>query len=205
MRAGKGKVVQIGHTPGAVSGDESATSHSSNEGKTQRRMIRESENLACIVFTLPSSRNGNKECAMKKFACLLILPLLVSVAVAKDFPVFFGEQVVVSATKFPQFRSKVLENVSVISSRDIETSGADTVAEALRNLSGVYVKGNGGLGGVSTIKLRSAYAEQTLVLVDGVRLNSALLGMADVGDILTGNIDRIEIIAFCSRSWVLYS
>jgi len=132
---------------------------------------------------------------MKKSICLLFLLLFAAPVLSADAPVFFGDKVVVTAQKRPVLLSRTFENVTVITSREIEASGSLTVADALKRSSAVYVKSNGGLGGVSTVKLRSAYSEQVLVLQDGVRLNSALLGMTDVNDIPASDIDRIEIVA----------
>ncbi len=132
---------------------------------------------------------------MKK---LLILPLLFlllcSVCLADDTPVFFGDEVVVTASKFLQRVKSTFPEVSVINSRQIEKSGALTVSDALRSCADVTVKNNGGPGGISTIKLRSAASEQVLVLLNGVRLNSSLLGLVDLNDISVQNIDRIEIV-----------
>ncbi|MCX5749635.1 MAG: TonB-dependent receptor [Candidatus Saganbacteria bacterium] len=132
---------------------------------------------------------------MKKAICLLFLPLFFAPVLAADAPVFYGDKVVVTAQKRPLLLSRTFENVTVISSREIEASGSLTVSDALKRSSIVYVKNNGGLGGVSTIKLKSASSEQILVLLDGVRLNSSLLGMTDLNDIPASYIDRIEVVA----------
>ena len=55
---------------------------------------------------------------------------------------------------------------------------------------------NGGPGQTTTIGLRGAEAGQTLVLVDGVRINdpSTVDGEALLGDLLVNNIARIEVL-----------
>ena len=131
---------------------------------------------------------------MKKLVCLLFLSLFVVPVFAKDAPMFYGEQVIVTASKYFQPIRQSFSNVAVISSSEIQSSGSKTVADALRLSDGVNVKSNGYLGGIATVKIRSAASEQVLVLLDGARINSSLLGLTDLNDIATDNIDRIEIV-----------
>jgi vitamin B12 transporter len=55
---------------------------------------------------------------------------------------------------------------------------------------------NGGPGQPTNILMRGAEAGQTLVLVDGVRINdpSSTTGYAILGDVLANGIDRIEVL-----------
>ena len=55
---------------------------------------------------------------------------------------------------------------------------------------------NGGVGQPTSILMRGAEAGQTLVLIDGVRINdpSSTTGYAILGDVLTNGIDRIEVL-----------
>ena len=132
---------------------------------------------------------------MKKVAALLLLALMSVPAVSFETRIYYGEPVIVTALKRPILISKVLENVSVIDSKEIELSGAKNAADILRGRSSVYVKSAGGLSGISSIKIKSASAEQVLVLVDGARMNSTLLGMTDLNNIPASSIERIEIIS----------
>ena len=132
---------------------------------------------------------------MKRLAALVFLVLTAVPAVSLETQVYYGEPVIVTALKRPLTLSKVLENVSVIESEEIRMSGARNAADVLTNRSAVYVKRAGGLSGISSIKIKSAYSEQVLVLLDGARLNSTLLGMTDLSNIPASSIDRIEIIS----------
>jgi len=55
----------------------------------------------------------------------------------------------------------------------------ETVEDLLDHVAGVRVRRFGGLGSHSTASIRGAKSEQTLVLLDGVRLNSAYRGQVD--------------------------
>ena len=106
------------------------------------------------------------------------------------------ETVVVSATKTEQRRDLTGTSISVISAGDLATEHIDIVTDALRETPGLTVVRNGGPSQFASIGLRGAAAGQTLVLIDGVRINdpSATNTEALVGDLLVNNIDRIEIL-----------
>ena len=52
----------------------------------------------------------------------------------------------------------------------------------------------GGLGQFSTVSIRGSSAEQVLVLLDGVRLNTGGGGSVDFSTIPLDSIERIEVI-----------
>ena len=129
----------------------------------------------------------------------LILPALLSVlfvspVLADEIQMFYGSEVLVTASRRLELRRDSFASNRVLYESDIEKTGAKTVADALRSVPDVYIKSNGGLGGVSTVKLKSTGSEQVLILVDGQRINSNLLGMTDLNDIPVDMIDRIEIV-----------
>lgn len=69
-----------------------------------------------------------------------------------------------------------------------------TTEQVLRQAAGVNVRSFGGLGSTATISVRGASSQQVVVLVDGVRLNPAAGGGADLGAISPEQIERIEIV-----------
>lgn len=131
---------------------------------------------------------------MRKIACLFSLLCFSTASFASDIPVFYGEQIVVTASRRLQPVLESSSAVKLISSKDIKKTGAKTVAEALKSVAEVNVKSTGGLGGISTIRLKSASSSQVLILIDGQKVNSTLLGVFDLNDIPLTNIDRIEIV-----------
>jgi outer membrane cobalamin receptor len=107
--------------------------------------------------------------------------------------VYEEETVVVTATRTKQEESKAPGKTEVITEEEIEASGAATVAEALTGL-GVLISSYGGASGSATVQLDGATAEQTLVLMNGVPVNSGTGGYVDLSYFPTAGIKRIEIV-----------
>ncbi len=90
--------------------------------------------------------------------------------------------------------SRDLAPTSIISRAQLQTLGARQIADALSFVPGVFVRNYGGLGGLKTISLRGANAAQTLILVDGVRLNSTQNGQFDLSTLPISMIEEIEVV-----------
>jgi vitamin B12 transporter len=106
------------------------------------------------------------------------------------------ETVVVTATRTPQPLGVTGASMSVVTAEDIDTQQIDIVSDVLAQTPGLTVVRNGGPGQPTNILMRGAEGGQTLVLVDGVRINdpSATTGYAILGDVLANGIDRIEVL-----------
>ncbi len=104
------------------------------------------------------------------------------------------ESVVVTAARVEQPISKVIGSVTVITRDEIEQRQVQSVQDLLRGEAGIDIANNGGLGKASSIYLRGANSSQTLILVDGVRLGSATLGLTSIEFIPVDQIERIEIV-----------
>ena len=83
--------------------------------------------------------------------------------------------------------------VTVIHARDYDDR-FETVEDLLHHAAGVRVRRFGALGSYSTASIRGSKAEQVLVLLDGVRLNSAHRGAVDLSTLSLRTIERIEVI-----------
>src|SRR5690606_19782498 len=66
--------------------------------------------------------------------------------------------------------------------------------ELLRGRAGVDIGNTGGRGKLSSLYLRGAESDHVLLLVDGIKINSATAGMAAFQDLPVAMIERIEII-----------
>ncbi len=104
--------------------------------------------------------------------------------------------IIVTATSAKQAPEKSGRAIELIDSQDIARLQLPTVADLLATTPGVTVSANGGIGGFSAVRIRGAEGEQTLTLIDGVRVNdpSSPGGGFDFGNLLVGNIDRIEVL-----------
>lgn len=104
------------------------------------------------------------------------------------------DEVVVTASRMPQSLNKTIADVSVLNEQEIRKSGAPDVSTLLRSLAGVEVVQTGGLGSGSSIYMRGTSPTQVLILLDGVRINSATTGATAIEHIMLDSIERIEIV-----------
>jgi vitamin B12 transporter len=102
--------------------------------------------------------------------------------------------VVVTATRMETPLQETAASVTVIDEEEIRQQQATTVAEALRSVPGLDIAQNGSRGTTTSVFTRGAESDQTLVLLDGVELNSVTLGAADFSNLTSENIDRIEVL-----------
>lgn len=103
---------------------------------------------------------------------------------------------VVTATRREIAAEKSTRFIAILTREDIEKSGAVFVADLLRALPGVTVTQSGPMGRTVGVFVRGMNANQTLVMVDGVQINSPTTGTADsaLADLTTENIVSVESI-----------
>jgi len=105
-----------------------------------------------------------------------------------------SESVVVTATASPEAERQIGSATTVITRERIVESGFPSVAELLRAVPGLDLVRSGSDGAVTFAEIRGANSTQTLVLVDGQRLNSPYFPGYDLSTLTTENVDRIEIV-----------
>ncbi|HNX20060.1 MAG TPA: TonB-dependent receptor plug domain-containing protein, partial [Acidobacteriota bacterium] len=113
---------------------------------------------------------------------------------AAILPTDLTEQVVVSANLTATPADQVGSSVTVVDAATIAAAGKTSTFELLRAVPGVDVVQSGGAGRTATVFLRGANSAHTLVLVDGVRINSPASGEVDFADLRAEQIERIEIL-----------
>ena len=104
--------------------------------------------------------------------------------------------IVVTATGAAQKAAETGQAVTVLDVAAIEARQSPSVADLLATTPGVTVSRNGGPGQPTAVRIRGSESSQVLVLIDGVRVNdpASPAGAFDFGNLLTGNIDRIEVL-----------
>lgn len=107
-----------------------------------------------------------------------------------------SEKIVVYGSKSDREQEAMGTRTIVITAEEIQTYQWQTVAEVLTSLPGLNVVAQGGEGSLTRVFARGASSENTLVLLDGVRLNdpSGVGRGYDFGHLNTAGIARIEII-----------
>ncbi|MCL0085514.1 TonB-dependent receptor plug domain-containing protein [Thermodesulfovibrionales bacterium] len=86
--------------------------------------------------------------------------------------VFDLEEIVITATRHPEPIKGISASVTIIDAEEIAEGGEITILESLRGLPGLDVVQTGGPGALTSVFLRGAAPRHTLVLVDGVKVNS---------------------------------
>ncbi len=105
------------------------------------------------------------------------------------------DPVVVTATRSPQKLSEVVADLTYIGREDIERLGFGGVADLLRDVGGVEMVRNGTPAATTSLYLRGAETRHTVVLIDGVRVDSQSgSGGASWNGIPLSQIDHIEIL-----------
>ncbi|WP_039915610.1 TonB-dependent receptor plug domain-containing protein [Cellvibrio mixtus] len=107
------------------------------------------------------------------------------------------EELIVTGSYNPVTNEQLSSSVSVINKEQLLQLSSNNVVDALRQIPSLWVEEQGGPGGVTSIALRGAEANHTLVLLDGVQLNDPTNtrgGAFDLNSINIESIERIEII-----------
>ena len=109
--------------------------------------------------------------------------------------------ITVTATRRAQSVDDTLATVTVISRADIERSQAPDLVALLRGLPGIDISRTGGDGHQTSVFVRGTNANQSLVLIDGIRVASAITGAFAFENLPLAQIDRIEIVRGPRASW----
>jgi vitamin B12 transporter len=102
--------------------------------------------------------------------------------------------IVVTATRIPTLPENTSSPVTVISREEILASQQRLVADVLRGEPGLDVARTGQPGSLTSVFLRGANNSHTLVLVDGIRVNSPFNNAFDFSQLAVDDIEQIEIL-----------
>lgn len=148
---------------------------------------------ACAMILVPSAGLAN---SVKKPISDTATPVRVlSDAEIRRLP-SDEDDIIVTASGFRQPIDESGNAITVITRDDLETKQIAILSDILREVPSISIASNGGVGQVSSAFIRGGNSSQTLVLIDGVRLNdpSSPNGAFNFGNLLTGNIGRVEIL-----------
>ena len=119
--------------------------------------------------------------------CAIALPL----AAYAETPM---ELVIITPTRMPQSLDKTIADTAVLDEQAIRNSGAVDVPSLLKNLAGVEFYQTGGTGKQGSLFLRGTNSSHVLVLLDGVRINSATTGATAIDQLMLDQVERIEVV-----------
>ncbi|MFC3337577.1 TonB-dependent receptor domain-containing protein [Paracandidimonas soli] len=132
-----------------------------------------------------------------------------ALAVALLFPVLNAsaqssvaklDDIVVTSSRTPLLEKDVIGDVTVIGSEDLRRAGQSSVAEILSRQPGIQFDSNGGPQTPTGVGIRGNISNHTLVLVDGVRINSSAQAGTHWNSINPDAIERIEILRGAASS-----
>ena len=104
------------------------------------------------------------------------------------------QEVVVTAARGARTVDETLASVTVLTREEIARSQAPDLVELLRMQAGVDLTRTGGPGQTTGLLLRGTASNQTLVLIDGIRVASTNSGLYDFAHLPLDQIERIEIV-----------
>lgn len=151
------------------------------------------------LSTFARSRDGDRtgdamfrpdSFAARAAAVALFLPPLGSGAQ----PAPEEDAVVVTASRIEQRLRDSIPHTTIITAREIRESGAVDLPTLLRREAGFESSQNGGIGTTSSTFLRGAATNQVLVLIDGLRVSSLTTGATALDQLMTDQIERVEVV-----------
>lgn len=133
---------------------------------------------------------------MNWLCVLLALGIWASKALAESDSTDELDPIVVTATRSETHEKQIANTVTVITAEEIRARRVNAVADILRVVPGLDVMSTGGTGQQTSVFTRGADSNQTLVLIDNIRMNDpGDPGNAfDFANLQVDDIERIEIL-----------
>ena len=131
-------------------------------------------------------------------AAAVLAALIPAAGIAADEPADGATllpETVVTATRTPVAGRQIGSAITVVTGEELQRRQVTFVSDSLRQVPGLAVNRTSGFGSSTDVRIRGAEANQTLVLIDGVKVNDpALSSQFNFGNLLTSDIDRIEVL-----------
>jgi len=136
------------------------------------------------------------------FICVLVIATgatglrAQSVTTSETNPYHLSDTIVVTANRLVCPVRTIASSITVITAEQIEKTQATMVSDLLRTVPGISVVQAGGSGQQTSLFMRGANSEHTLVLINGVEINdpSSPNRAANLAHLPVDNIERIEIL-----------
>lgn len=122
--------------------------------------------------------------------CMLLLPMTAPAADNEEEL----EGIEITATRTSIEEENPAAALTIITQEEIKQKQHMQVKDVLREQAGITVVNVGPMGGTTTIFLRGASSQSSLVLIDGVQVKSNTVGSFDFSNLQMDNIERIEIL-----------
>ena len=132
---------------------------------------------------------------MKKLLSVILIIAINSVINSQEKQISLEEVTVVSSPRIELELSESSKTVQVISKEEIINSPANNVAELLQQVAGIDIRRRGTSGMQADLYIRGGGFDQTLLLIDGIKVEDPQTGHHTMNMALPIEvIERIEII-----------
>ena len=132
---------------------------------------------------------------MKKLLSVILIIAINSVINSQEEQISLEEVTVVSSPRIELELSESSKTVQVISKEEIINSPANNVAELLQQVAGIDIRRRGASGMQADLYIRGGGFDQTLLLIDGIKVEDPQTGHHTMNMALPIEvIERIEII-----------
>ena len=108
--------------------------------------------------------------------------------------------IVVTPARTPEPLGNTLGDNSVISRESLDSLPNGTLGDALIRQHSIETVNYGGPQTLNTLNIRGTNSNQSLVLIDGLRVNNATNGLPSINAIPLNSIERIEVVRGTSSS-----
>jgi vitamin B12 transporter len=102
--------------------------------------------------------------------------------------------ILVTATGMEQPLSEVGTTASVVTGPEIQEQDVQSVASVLSEVPALVVTQSGPPGTVTDVSIRGASSSQSLIMIDGVPVNTSATGSFDFANLTTDNLSQIEVV-----------
>lgn len=125
---------------------------------------------------------------------LIVFTGVTAHARAESLPIMQAEPLVVTATRVPTPADDVLQSVTTLQRATLTTLAQPDALHALQDAAGFESAQTGGLGTLGGIFLRGTDSDQTLVLIDGIRVNAPTDGGVPLNHVPVEALERVELV-----------
>jgi vitamin B12 transporter len=123
-----------------------------------------------------------------------ILPCSMALIISAQAETYQQETTVVTASRYEQAKDDVVPSVTVITREDILNIQANSILDVLTLQQGIDVARTGGAGSSTSVFMRGTNSNHSLVLIDGVKVESSYSGTFAWEHLPVSQIERIEIV-----------
>ncbi len=161
-----------------------------------KNTIKKKLNQRSLFFTFAAFNQAKEQKHMKR--CILLLLIFLMALYGQQSPSItfeLKEPIIITASRAPSSLMSAARTVSVLDSGAISRLPVHSVQDALGYIAGIDLQQRGSQGVQADVSLRGAGYEQTLILIDGIKVNDPQSGHHNLNLAFSlQDIERIEVL-----------